>query len=142
MMKFLTIFGKSSAARRDHSISPKTPSPSTSIVIACVCLLQASAQAQGPIVCEQLNRQCLLEQARLGRQDAITRYINRDCQRRIPGWRKISRCQLERAACESECAQAIYRAVRIQPYLFSIFTVTLAGCSAITCEQVNRIVRR
>ncbi|KAH8405065.1 hypothetical protein KR222_010785, partial [Zaprionus bogoriensis] len=71
-----------------------------SSVLACLCLLHAQAQStENQQLCERVSRNCLQNEARLGRDDIITRYLNPDCRRRISTWTNISRCQLERAAC-------------------------------------------
>lgn len=118
MMKLLTIFGKPGAVVHLESFIWRL---FPSIVIACVCLLDVSAQELSPQnrqICEQLNRQCLLEQNRLGRRDDITRSVDQQCRRRDSGWRRISRCELERATCISECTINLLKSFN---FIFTIY---------------------
>ncbi|KAM8708549.1 hypothetical protein ACLKA7_015516 [Drosophila subpalustris] len=67
------------------------------LVVSCLCLLQVQANRR---TCEQLNRICERNQQTVGTDDDVTKYVNADCRRRNPRWRNVTRCQLERAACE------------------------------------------
>ncbi|KAH8261211.1 hypothetical protein KR044_005354, partial [Drosophila immigrans] len=68
-----------------------------SIVIGSLCLLQVQANRR---TCEQISRVCARNEARIGIEDDVTKYLNAECRRRDIRWRNITRCQLERAACE------------------------------------------
>ncbi|XP_062130484.1 uncharacterized protein LOC133841776 [Drosophila sulfurigaster albostrigata] len=87
------------------------------LVFCSLCLLQVQADRR---ICEQLTRVCERNEPRIGIEDDVTKYLNAECRRRDVRWKNITRCQLERAACE----------------------LSLVECGELSCANIVKVLRR
>ncbi|XP_064545170.1 uncharacterized protein LOC135433135 [Drosophila montana] len=86
------------------------------LAICCMCLLQVQAQRK---TCDEVSKICVRAQRLTGPEDDVTNLFNVRCRRQNRNWKNITRCQLERAACQ----------------------LTLVKCDLLSCANVVNALR-